>query len=299
MTIAAPNASPCWSGVWCAPDSAEVLWALGAAGRTVNALPRLHPWRLGDTKGSQRTILWAGTPETGDGVAVFTRTSQDPSLPLGDTRPGANTDAWLDSSGDLAAAVLSDVVSRFTPNPIHEPCWMGGMARLPGAWLPSLAVLPRQQRDFDDPGTSWSTESIDFAARRTVHAENTRYAADVLAPHVMALILDVVPDRVAVTIAGDAIHLWAKDSPETAGCPGLVQQLVTAACRIKEAIPSFVLIDHPDRSPEVEADQANKAEAATSYRTQRQLGRSTDPTMQRIYDRARAEWEARDVSSHS
>ena len=272
MTIAAPSSSQCWSGLWRDPEPSQLMWAIAAAGRTVSALPLLHPWRLGDTKGSRRTILWAAAPGTGEGVAVFTETSRESSLPLGSGGP--------------------DI-------PDHDPRWMGGMVRLPGAWLPALAILPRSERDFDDPGTRWSTESLDFAARHTVHAESTRYAADILTPHMMALVLDSVPTMAAVTISGDAIHVWAKHVPETASSEGLVQRTLSAASQLKHAMPHFVLADYPDHSPEVEADQALKGEAAATYRAHRRLGRSDDPTLQRIYDQARADWEARDVSSSS
>jgi hypothetical protein len=323
VTIAPPNTSPCWAGHWCAPDPRESLWALSAASRTVNALPRLHPWRLGDTKGSLRTLIWAASPAAEPGMAVLTQTARPPSLPVGDSPAALDARSWLtdgysQSSGlfvSVVSAVAEEVATELSDRLLSgnrglsdrerssagdgsgEPRWLGGMARLSGSWLPALAVLPRNRRDFDDPGTRWSTESVDFAARHTVHADNTRYAADVLAPHVMALMLDVVPSGAAATIAGDAIHVWVQHSSESANQHGLVRQLVRAAHRLAEAIPSFVLVDHPDRSREVEVELADKAAAAASYRRQRQLGRSTDPTLQRIYDRARAEWEAGNVSS--
>ena len=63
------------------------------------------------------------------------------------------------------------------------------------------------------------------------------------------------------------------------------------------AIPGFVLVDYPDRSGDVEADLHARSEEADSYRRHRTLGRSQDPTLQRIYEQSRAAWEAGHVSS--
>ena len=278
MSLSPPDLTPCWLGPWQTPQPADEIWALSAMSRTVNALPRLHPWRLGDTKGSHRTLVWVGAPVDVDGLAVLTQTAPAPSLPLGDGDPAFD----LTLPGPGAGAVTR---------------WIGGMSRLAGAWLPPLAILPKAMRDFDDPGTRWSTESLDFAARHTVHADDTRFAADVLAPHVMALILDVVPRDCAVTIAGDAIHAWRCDDSSAKQSEGLAHHLVTAVRDLRDAIPSFVLVDYPDRSGEVEAELHAKSDEADSYRRHRTLGRSQDPTLQRIYEKSRAEWEAGHVSS--
>jgi hypothetical protein len=246
--------------------------------RTVGALPRLHPWRLGDTKGSGRTLVWVGAPFGVDGLAVLTQNAPEPSLPLGEGDPAF--DLTLPGPGPAA-------ITR----------WIGGMSRLAATWLPPLAILPKALRGFDDPGTRWSTESLDFAARHTVHADDTRFAADVLAPHVMALILDAVPRDCAVTMAGDAIHAWLRYDSRAEQCEGIADHLVRAVGRLRDAIPSFVLADYPDRSGDVEAELHAKSEEAESYRRHRALGRSQDPTLQRIYERSRAEWEAGHVSS--
>lgn len=259
-------------------------------GRTVNALPRLHPWRLGDTKGNTRTVRWAAAPSNVQGVSLFAQTAPEPELEVGDD--------------DLPDGLLVPMLSlpkissqMFSLKPPTVTRWLGGMTRLPGTWLPPLAILPRALRGFDDPGTRWSTESVDFAHRHSVHADNTRFAADVLAPHVMALILEKVPDGCAVTVAGDAIHAWMMYTDSVEQSPGRAQQLVMAAEQLGDAIPSFVTGDYPDRSNIVEADLAAKSDAAEAYRSHRTKGHSTDPTMQRIYDRAQAAWQAGHVSS--
>ncbi len=278
MSLSPPDLTGCWDGLWRAPEPADTIWALSAMTRTVGALPRLHPWRLGDTKGSARSLVWVGASVANDGLAVLTQTAPEPSLPLGDGDPAL--DLTLPGPG-------AEAVTR----------WVGGMCRLPGSWLPPLAILPRALRGFDDPGTRWSTESIDFATRHTVHADDTRFAADVLAPHVMALILDVVPANCAVTVAGDAIHAWLTYDTRAEQRDGLADQLVSAVRRLRDAIPGFVLVDYPDRSGEVEADLHARSDEADSYRRQRTLGRSPDPTLQRIYEQSRAAWEAGHVSS--
>ena len=68
---------------------------------------------------------------------------------------------------------------------------------------------------------------------------------------------------------------------------------------IRDAIPGFIYTDHPDRSDVVESDLAAKQDAAEEYRANRRLGHSDDPALQRIYDQARAQWEAGNVSSKS
>lgn len=271
MTLRTPAQLPCWLGTWHEPSPEQTLWAIAAGSRTVQALPRLHPWRLGDTKGTSRTLLWLGAPSGLEGVVTLTQTRVDPTVRLGDV-----------------SLALGSQPSR----------WMGGLVRLPGTWLPALAVLPRSSRDFDDPGTRWSTESIDFAHRHTVHADDTRYAADLLAPHVMAIILDSVPDGAAITAAGDCLHVWLRDSEQTQTTPGLAVRLLSAAGELKTAIPGFVYVDHPDRSHLTEGAMAATTRSAQDYRAARRLGRSVDPTLQRIYDKAQAQWEAGQVSSN-
>ena len=287
MTLTAPDASPCWSGAWRAADASESLWAIAAAGRTVGALPRMHPWRLADDRGSGRALLWLGVPDPGEGMALLTQTAWEPDLPVDADGSEAAFDLWHESRWEESNAE------------IDTPRWMGGLARMPGAWLPATAVMAKRQWNLSDPGTDWSTESVDFAARYSVHSEDIRCAADILAPHVMALILDEVPAGAAVALAGDAIQVWLQETSHATATEGLVRELVVAAGRLKDAIPSFVLVDHPDRSAEVETDLADKEQAAEAYRRNRHAGRSADPTMQRIYDQARAAWEAGNVSSQA
>jgi hypothetical protein len=169
---------------------------------------------------------------------------------------------------------------------------VGGLAKVGGSWLPELAIMPTSGRDADDPGTRWGTESLAFADRHTVHAADIRFASDVLAPHLTALILDRVPEDAAVTIAGDALHVWWPYTPQSRMTPGRVAGTVQTAALLRDAIPSFVLADHPDHSHQVEDRLADRAREAAAYRAARDAGRHPDPTLQRIYDRARAEWEA-------
>ena len=115
------------------------------------------------------------------------------------------------------------------------------MARFTGAWLPNLAILPRSRRDLDDPATRWDTESDAFARRHTVHTSDVRFASDVLAPHVTALILDQVPDDAAVTMAGDAVHIWWKYHQSSRMAVARARRTVEVALRIRDAVPSFLL----------------------------------------------------------
>lgn len=167
------------------------------------------------------------------------------------------------------------------------------MAQLPGAWLPDLAILPRGERDIDDPGTRWATESMAFALRHSVHAADTRFASDVLAPHVTALVLDHVPADAAVTVAGDAVHVWWAYADGNRSTTGKANRTVEVAARVRDALPSFVLTDYPDHSHRVEERLAERAATAAAYRARRSAGRHDDPTMQRIYARARADYESR------
>jgi hypothetical protein len=171
------------------------------------------------------------------------------------------------------------------------------MAQVPGAWLPSLAILPRRERDMDDPGTRWSTESMAFAARHSVHAADTRFASDVLAPHVTALVLEHVPDDAAVTVSGDAIHIWWEYTDDTRTAVGKADRTVEVAVRIRDALPSFISTDYPDHSHRVEERLAERAARAAAYQASRSAGRHDDPTLQRIYAQAQADYESRQGQS--
>ena len=339
MPMYPPDDSPCWSGEWTPADPMVDLWAHSAVIRTVAALPNLHAWRLGDDKGSRRSVLWCAGPVADDGsspdggVAILTQTAPPPSLPLGDvdSQGAQQRKPFLGSSSSMtdgllialatglsrtAADAIGDAVGRARntppidvsadhaagPRPFRAPGagvrqWAGGIAQLPGSWLPGLAVLPNSLRDFDDPGTRWGTESMAFAARHSVHSADDRFASDVLAPHVTAIVLDHVPDDAAVTIAGDAIHIWWEYTAESRTAAGKVGRTVDIARRIRDAIPSFVLADHPDHSHRVEERLAERAAQAAAYRASRKTGRHADPTLQSIYDTAQAEYEA--SRSHS
>ncbi len=328
-----PDDSPCWTGEWTAAKPLVDLWAHSAVIRTAAALPNLHAWRLGDDKGSRRSVLWCASTSgpddsIADGVAVLTQTAPPPSLPLGDVdgegellggssllASSSMTDGLLSTLAAglsrAAADAIGDAVGRASnaspsdnstlppngPRPFRSPDagvrrWAGGMAQLPGSWLPELAILPNSRRGIDDPGTSWDTESMAFAVRHSVHSADSRFASDVLAPHVTALVLDHVPADAAVTIAGDAIHVWWEYTAESSTAAGKVVRTVDVARRIRDALPSFVLADYPDHSDQVEERLAERAAQAAAYRASRATGRHTDPTLQRIYDSAQADYEA-------
>lgn len=324
-----PDAHPCWQGAWTPADAPASLWAHSAVLRTVGALPRLHPWRLGDVKGSRRTLVWCGVPEGADSgeVAVLSQYAPEPHLAVDDSDGGGPfdldtlgmglgepggllvdlavglsrevADAVADRIADAASAAASAATAaRGRPTgpdtlPSGVRRWVGGLARLPGSWLPPLAILPTKGRGADDPTTRWGTESLAFADRHTVHADDTRFASDVLAPHLTALVLDRVPEYAAVTIAGDALHVWWEYEPRTQLTPGRVAATVRTATLLRDAIPSFVLADHPDHSHEVEDRLAVRAREAAEYRASRDAGRHRDPTLQRIYDQAQADWHSR------
>ncbi|MCZ3389513.1 MAG: hypothetical protein LH645_10450 [Actinomycetia bacterium] len=279
------------------------LWAQSALARTAAGLSSLH--RMGDDIGSHHSLLWvaareaAPTTDPGEGqnnVAVSVQTAPPPSLPLGDTEPD------VDFLGGAVMAIsaltenhrpqLSDLgLAAFRPADQGVRHWVGGMPQLVGAWLPSLVILPRRPGDIDDPGTDWETESLAFASRHSVHAADIRFASDVLAPHVIALILDQVPDGAAVTFAGNAIHVWWEYTQQTRVASGRAGRTVATALKICDALPSFVLAAYPDHSDQVEQRLAERDAQAAAYRAARTAGRSTDPTLQRIYAQAQAEYK--------
>lgn len=311
MELRPPDPAPCWDGAWVPVDPAGELWLLAGLLRTVDALPRLHPWRLGDDKGSRRILRWTATrADDGDprpAYAVLSEQAREPSLAAGDA--GHAQAIHLGFDLDLRRTVLDDVLGLAvgaatevggdlldrSAGPASR--WGGVLTRLPGTWLPPIAVLPRSERDVGDPATAWTTESWAFNARHSVHAADERTAADLLAPHVMAILLDRVPERAAVTLAGDAVHVWWVHQPPLQNVVGLADRMLDMVRALAEAIPSFVLADHPDRSREVEADLDERQRAAREYRQARRPGASRDPVMQRIYDQARAAYSAGDVSS--
>jgi len=298
-----PDDSPCWDGTWTPVAPLVDLWAQSALARTAAALTSLH--RTGDENGSHHSLLWAAAPESGGptdadgddkGVAVFVQTAPPPSLPLGDTDPD------LDLFGEPVMAVTALVgddhsqLSANGPKPFSPPeqgaqHWVGGMAQIVGAWLPDLAILPRHPGDIDDPGTDWETESLAFASRHSVRASDVRFASDVLAPHVMALILDGVPDDAAVTVSGNAIHVWWEYTPDSRLDLRRARHTVDTAFQIRHALPSFVLAAYPDHSDQVEQRLAQRAAEGAAYRAARVAGHANDPTLQRIYSQAQATYQ--------
>lgn len=298
-----PDTAACWAGEWTPVPPSDALWAQAALARTVAALPQLHAWRLGDDKGTRRTLMWCGAPADGPAhsVAVLAQTAPPPDLPLGDVGPDGEIDSdtlpvdlWSLAT-DVVEAVARPSRTR-PPLPLPPTAgvrrWVGAMSKIAGAWFPPFAVLPSTTAGLDDPSTRWSTESLDFAERYRVHAEDRRFAADVLAPHVIALLLDVLPTDAALTMAGDAVHVWWEYSSHTSDAEGRVATTVDAAVAVREALPTFLVTEYPDRSAEVEATLAERAESARRYRAERAAGRHRDPTLDRIYAQARAAYEA-------
>lgn len=283
-TTVPPDDAACWRGDWRALPPLDEVWAQAAMARTVRALPQLHPWRLGDAKGSTRLLQWTGAwPDDDRALALLAVTARDPGLQAGDEdRPH---DLTLTGLGLGAGPTATDLARRAAG---EAPRWAGVVLRLPGTWLPPIAWLPRALRDLDDPRTQWASESLDFATRYTVHTDELRTSAALLTPAVMALMLDAVPSGCAITLSGDAVHLWWPYRGTTVADVGRVARAARAATRLAAAVPRFVLAEHPDRSGVVEGELAQRSAAARDYRAGRRPGRSTDPVMQRIYDQARA-----------
>ncbi len=324
-SLVPPDAHACWQppvGGWSPAAPLLQLWLAGAINRTVSSLPRLHPWRLGDAKGTSRLIQWTAVdnpvpdasnassvstsalPPVGRAFAALTVTARDPDLQAGEPdRPASDPDALLrgwglgidsgalltNTSGLLLGAMVDGLSSNATDAfRGAAPRWAGAITRIHGTWVPPLAVLSRATRGVADPGTSWQTESWDFDARVTVHADDHEYAANVLAPHVMAIILDQVPHGAAVTLAGDAVHVWWPYRDDFADEAGRVAQTASATLQLAAAIPDFVYADHPDHSDHVQEELDQQVAAAHAYQEQRRPGHSPDPTLQHIYDAARA-----------
>jgi hypothetical protein len=263
--------------------------------RTVATLPEMHPWRLADIRGESRTMVWCAVRPSQPGVAVLTQTAPDPQLPDQDRlHQYTLADAILEAQTErsMAQPSLTGDIEPWRPPLPGVVRWVGGLARLAGSWLPRIAIVSRALSGIEDPGTEWSTESVDFAQRHSVYADDRRVAADLLAPDVMALILDTVPDNAAVAIAGDALHVWWPQTLENRVVSGSASKTVDAADAIACAIPSFILADYPDRSDEVERQMAERSSAGAEYRSDRKLGRSNDPVLDRIYAQAQAEWQA-------
>ena len=260
------------------------VWTQSAVVRTVRALPQLHPWRLGDAKGSTRLLQWVGGSDVDPrALAVLAVTARDPGLDAGDDDLPHDLTLNGLGAGQVAGLALLHRDAGETPR------WASALVRLPGSWLPPVAWLPRALRDLDDPGTQWQTESLDFAARYTVHAADLRASAALLTPAVMALLLDAVPSDCAVTLAGDAVHLWWPYRGTAVADVGRAARAVRAATQLADAFPHFVLAQFPDRSAVVEDELAQRTAAAREYRAGRRPGTSVDPVLQRIYDQARAE----------
>lgn len=281
----APGDAACWRGDWQVVTGLDEVWAQAAMTRTVRALPQLHPWRLGDDKGSARLLQWVGScPGDPAVLAVLAVTARDPGLVAGDDEPALLwlTGRPLNLPGDLSAARL------LGPTRGDPPSWAGALLRLRGSWLPPIAWLPRALRGLDDPRTAWPTESVDFDHRYTVHTADVRASAALLTPAVMALLMDAVPPGCAVTLAGDAMHLWWPHRGDALADDGRVGRAARAGSRVAQAFPRFVLQQFPDSSDVIEAAMAERNSAARNYRAGRRPGKSSDPVMQRIYDQAKA-----------
>ena len=281
----APDDAACWRGDWQVVAGLDEVWAQAAMTRTVRVLPQLHPWRLGEDKGSPRLLQWVGSwPDDPAVLAALAVTARDPGLVAGDDDEPAVfrlTGRPLNLPGDFSGARLLE------PTRGDPPRWAGALLRLHGSWLPPIAWLPWALRGLDDPRTAWPTESVDFAHRYTVHTADLRASAALLTPAVMALLMDAVPPGCAVTLAGDAMHLWWPHRGDALADVGRLGRAARAGSLVKQAFPRFVLQQFPDRSDVVEAAVAERNSAARNYRAGRRPGKSGDPVMQRIYDQAR------------
>ncbi|MCZ3385734.1 MAG: hypothetical protein LH630_01895 [Actinomycetia bacterium] len=119
--------SPCWDGEWTpvTPAPTVDMWAHRALLRTVAAWPALHPWHLGDDKGSRRSLVWNAVPvssavpvdesviDASQGLAVLTQTAPPPALSLGDV--GADGEVLggttRRASSSMTGALLSALAS--------------------------------------------------------------------------------------------------------------------------------------------------------------------------------------------
>jgi len=277
-TCPPPDPCRCWEGTWTEVTGPLSLWLLAAVVRTVATLPRLHPWRLGDAKGTGRVLQWtaAATDVSRPTYGLLAMTQRDPQLPTGDEEEGSLAQAsW---------SVLSEAVQS---EPAPPPRWAGVVCALSDVWLPPLAILPTSLKGWDDPQTGWATESVDFDAAHRVYSSDLHYAADVLAPHVMALITDAIPRGSSVTIAGDALHVWWPYTAPFDDEPGRVARAAAAAAALTDAVPGFVLHQYPDHSHVIEDELAQRRADAERYQRQRQPGHSSDPVLERIYQGAR------------
>jgi hypothetical protein len=280
----APDSSACWAGGWARVDVRTQIWGQSAVIRTVGALPATHPWRLGGTSGAVRLVQWTGRPATvPEGVlCVLSVTAKDPQIEAGDDVVQLTAQAGVDVASDAVAAVAHRLAIG------AEQRWAGALVRMPGSWLPAAAILPRGVPGVPSPRTHWATESVDFDDRYVVHSDDEQCTAALLSPSVMAVLLDAVPRGSAVTISGDALQIWWPYDERTRVDMGRVQRAALAALLLVKTFPRFVLMDHPDRSAEVERSLARKADEAHSYHEHLTYGRSPDPVLQRIYDQARA-----------
>lgn len=295
-TATPPDGAAAWEGDWSVVSTRVDVWAQAAVNRTVRAMTELHPFRLGDIASAPRLLQWVagqwppdGQPIVdevpgGQGLGVLMLTATEPDLDRSE-RPAPVTGAdvlgtVIDSAAGPAAARL-----RSWSSPHRR--WGGALVRLPRTWLPPLALLPRAARDLDDPRTAWPTESVDFDARFAVYTRTERTTAALLTPLVMAILLDEVPEDCAVTMNGDAVHTWWPYPPAVPSS-GHAAEVVRATVRLAQALPSFVLREHPDLSDGVQAELESRADQARRYQAARRPGHSPDPVLQRIYDEARA-----------
>ncbi|MDH5279342.1 MAG: hypothetical protein OEW53_09915, partial [Actinomycetota bacterium] len=119
MALAPPDPFPCWDGPWARIDDAGEMWLFASLLRTVDALPRLHPWRLGDVKGSRRIVRWSavrdGDHDARPAYAALTEQARDPQLRAGDA-PSPDgllaSGAWR--SADLALDLAADLLDAAT-----------------------------------------------------------------------------------------------------------------------------------------------------------------------------------------
>jgi hypothetical protein len=311
-----PDGAAAWEGDWTVVSARVDVWTQAAVTRTVGALAQLHPFRLGDVKSAPRLVQWVAghwAPEAqatldevpeGHGLGVLMVTATDPDLDGGE-RPTSGTPAdllntvlgsALGTSGFPVGSVVGTVVGsavgsatdRLRSWSTPHRRWGGALARLPGVWLPPVALLPRAARDLDDPRTAWSTESVDFDARFAIYTRTERTTAALLTPRVMAMLLDEVPQDCAVTVSGDAVHTWWPYPPAVPSS-GHAAEVVRATVRLAQALPRFVLRENPDLSAGVQAELDSRADQARRYQATRRPGHSPDPVLQRIYDEARAQ----------
>ena len=214
-----PDDSACWTGDWERIDPRRAIWAQSAVLRTVRALPGVasvatrrrqgqrwpHPaWCARRRRpGADRVSAFSHRTTRAAPVTAEPRHLDGPRYATGSTRICSRRRGlapWRPSDCGRCSRSGSEATTR----PYQEPT--PGVRRWREPWrrFPVLATTGR-----DPPRAVAASTTRARTGRRSrwpsrpphVHADDVRQAADLLAPHVTALILDHVADDAAITIS--------------------------------------------------------------------------------------------------